>query len=241
MLDSMHPFLELTDLLPDLRQPPVRDLAWTLVSAPLLADSAWPQRHPLAGSGWAAQPGRLADWLRESMGDQERLTLIEGDMLAALLAAQPGWRDAIWGVYGGRPPTYRTTGLVGPDSTGRKLVGFDNRGVMNCLLQYLALGWSGYMPDLCKDTAVMVPVNFAWLAWGWPNLFMERMRDAGSEVILLGPYEPGDPGTNGIDTLEELAQVYNVSRERIRQLQALAIRKLRNADDSFELRAFVDA
>lgn len=63
MLDSMHPFLELTDLLPDLRQPPVRDLAWTLVSAPLLADSAWPQRHPLAGSGWATQPGRLADWL----------------------------------------------------------------------------------------------------------------------------------------------------------------------------------
>lgn len=33
------------------------------------------------------------------------------------------------------------------------------------------------------------------------------MRDASSEVILLGPYEAGDPGTNGIDTLEELAQV----------------------------------
>ena len=64
MLDSMHPFLELSDLLPALSQPLVRDLAWTLLSPPLLADSDWPQRHPLAGSGWARQPGRLADWLR---------------------------------------------------------------------------------------------------------------------------------------------------------------------------------
>ena len=63
MLDTMHPFLDLTDLLPRLRQPVVRDLAWTLLSPPLLEHSEWPQRHPLAGSGWARQPGRLADWL----------------------------------------------------------------------------------------------------------------------------------------------------------------------------------
>ena len=63
MLDTMHPFLELSDLLPGLRQPVVRDLAWTLLSPPLLEYSDWPQRHPLAGSGWARQPGRLADWL----------------------------------------------------------------------------------------------------------------------------------------------------------------------------------
>ena len=131
----------------------------------------------------------------------------EGDMLAALLAAHPEWRDAIWGVYGGRPPTYRARDLIGTDAAGNGLVAFASRDVMNCLLQYLALGWSGYMPDLCRNTAVMVPVNLAWLAWGWPNLFVERMQAAGSTVILLGPYETGDPGTNGIDTLEELAQV----------------------------------
>ena len=131
----------------------------------------------------------------------------EGDMLATLVADHPKWRDEIWGVYGGRPPTYRARDLVGPDSSGAKLVGFASRDVMNCLLQYLALGWSGYMPDLCKNTAIMVPVNLAWLAWGWPNLFIQRMQDAGSKVILLGPYEAGDPGTNGIDTLDELAQV----------------------------------
>ncbi|HEY0855150.1 MAG TPA: glycerophosphodiester phosphodiesterase family protein [Devosia sp.] len=131
----------------------------------------------------------------------------EADMLAALVTEHPQWRDEIWGVYGGRPPTYRAKELIGPDSAGNPLVGFASRDVMNCLIQYLALGWSGYVPDLCKNTAIMVPVNMAWLAWGWPNLFLERMNNAGSEVILLGPYEAGDPGTNGIDTLDELAQV----------------------------------
>src|SRR5690606_39756674 len=64
MLDGMQPFLSLAGLLDELRQPVVRDLAWTLISPPLLADTLWPQRHPLSASPWAHQPGQLADWLR---------------------------------------------------------------------------------------------------------------------------------------------------------------------------------
>ena len=63
------------------------------------------------------------------------------------------------------------------------------------------------MPDACRETMIMLPINLAPWLWGWPNLFLERVRDAGSEIILLGPYESGDPGTAGIDTLEQLAGV----------------------------------
>lgn len=126
----------------------------------------------------------------------------EGDMLAALLTAHPEWRQEVWGVYGGGPPTYRARDLIGGG-----LVAFAPREVMNCLLQYVGLGWTGYIPESCRNSAVMVPSNFAWLLWGWPNLFAQRMQEAGSAVILLGPYSAGDPGTNGIDTLEELKQV----------------------------------
>ena len=126
----------------------------------------------------------------------------EGDMLAEMLAANPQWQERVWGVYGGGPPSHRARELIG---TG--LIAFSSRDTRDCLIQYLAIGWTGIVPDLCRDTAVMVPVNLAWLAWGWPNLFLQRMRDAGSEVILLGPYGAGDPGTAGIDTLDELASV----------------------------------
>ncbi|MGB4075914.1 DUF1853 family protein [Pseudomonas sp.] len=59
----MTPFPSLADLPAQLRQPVVRDLAWTLLSPPMLALTPWPQRHPLSASGWSLRPNELADWL----------------------------------------------------------------------------------------------------------------------------------------------------------------------------------
>ncbi len=125
----------------------------------------------------------------------------EGDMLAQMVEQNPGWRGAIWGAYGGDAPTFRAAELI------QGLHVWSRRGLVDCLTRYVALGWSGHVPEACRNTKVMVPVNLAWVLWGWPNLFLQRMRENGSEVILLGPYEAGDPGTAGIDDLERLAQV----------------------------------
>ncbi len=53
----------LAELLPRLAHPEVRDLAWALLSPPLLSDTPAPQRNPLAASRWAERPAELADWL----------------------------------------------------------------------------------------------------------------------------------------------------------------------------------
>ncbi len=125
----------------------------------------------------------------------------EGDMLAALAAEHPEWRTAMWGAYGGDEPTFQAAGqLPGLNVWSR-------RGLVDCLLQYEGLGWTGYVPEACRNTIIMLPINVAPFVWGWPNLFLARLRDAGTSVILLGPYAAGDPGTAGIDTPELLAQV----------------------------------
>ena len=59
----MNPLAALHALPRHLRQPTVRDLAWALLSPPLLAGAPWPQRHPLSASGWVENPGQLRDWL----------------------------------------------------------------------------------------------------------------------------------------------------------------------------------
>lgn len=59
----MNAFDTLADLPQRLNQPAVRDLAWTLLSAPLLAHPHSTQRHPLTDGKWAAEPDLLADWL----------------------------------------------------------------------------------------------------------------------------------------------------------------------------------
>jgi glycerophosphoryl diester phosphodiesterase len=97
----------------------------------------------------------------------------EGDMLAALLTAHPDWRALVWGVYGGRPPTERAAALIDPP-----LAAFWPRQTMDCILQYAGLGWTSYVPEPCRNATLMLPLNFAPWAWGWPNLFLQRMRDA---------------------------------------------------------------
>jgi len=161
--------------------------------------------HPFRGKGVGLMPeiGEVFDalpggrFLVNFKSNEAR----EGDMLAALLAAHPQWRPGIWGAYGGDAPTFRAQELIGG------LAVWSRRGLVDCLLQYMGLGWTGHVPEACRSTRVMVPLNVAPFLWGWPNLFLQRLHDAGSEVILLGPYAAGDPGTAGIDTLEELAGV----------------------------------
>jgi glycerophosphoryl diester phosphodiesterase len=58
------------------------------------------------------------------------------------------------------------------------------------------------VPETCRNTLLLVPVNFGWLFWGWPNLFFERMNAAGTEVFITGPYASGEAGTSGIDNDE---------------------------------------
>lgn len=53
----------LDELMPSLRHPQVRDLAWAILSPPLLIDAPSPQRHPFSASRWNDDPGALSDWL----------------------------------------------------------------------------------------------------------------------------------------------------------------------------------
>jgi glycerophosphoryl diester phosphodiesterase len=125
----------------------------------------------------------------------------EGDMLAALVASHPEWKRAVWGAYGGDGPTLRAGELL------PELKVWTARALKQCLLRYISYGWTGIVPPACRDTEIMVPVNIAPWLWGWPNRFLDRMRKAGSEVILLGPYSSGDAGTSGIDDVDLLRKV----------------------------------
>ncbi|MDB5586296.1 MAG: glycerophosphodiester phosphodiesterase [Devosia sp.] len=118
----------------------------------------------------------------------------EGEMLAAMIADNPSWRLAIWGIYGGAEPTQSALAKVAG------LRGFSTTSIKDCLVPYLLLGWTGHVPAACRDTIVPLPINYAGWMWGWPNRFVQRMHDAGSVVLLRGPYG-GPDDSDGIDTI----------------------------------------
>jgi glycerophosphoryl diester phosphodiesterase len=55
------------------------------------------------------------------------------------------------------------------------------------------------VPVACGNSMVLVPANYAPWLWGWPDRFVARMRDVGTPVFVLGPWDGGEFST-GIDS-----------------------------------------
>lgn len=83
---------------------------------------------------------------------------------------------------------------------------FSVGSIANCLVRYIGYGWTGMVPGSCENAPLFVPVNIAPWLWGWPNLFMERMRSSGSSIVLVGAFS-GRNFARGLDTLEHLARL----------------------------------
>ncbi|RZV34520.1 MAG: glycerophosphodiester phosphodiesterase [Chromatiales bacterium] len=69
------------------------------------------------------------------------------------------------------------------------LLAISRQSVRTCVRNYMILGWSGHVPDSCRNTATGMYANYAWGLWGWPHRFVDRMERAGTLVILTHPYQ----------------------------------------------------
>jgi glycerophosphoryl diester phosphodiesterase len=124
----------------------------------------------------------------------------EADLVAAAFARAGRPIDAKYSFYGGAAPVARMRAIA-PAAWG-----WSKDRVQACLKDYVATGWTGFVPASCSGGTVAVPLNYQWLVWGWPKRFMQRMDDAGVKVILTGPYERGS-ALAGIERLDQIPQV----------------------------------
>lgn len=162
------------------------------------------------GHGYTADGGKTFPFRGEGMGlmpslDEvlaafpERRFLIniksddpkEGELLAGRLARLKREQlDRLMAYGGDRPMRALRERLP-------SLKVMSRRSLTECGLRYLALGWSGHVPATCRNTIVLVPLNYAPLLWGWPDRFLERMARVSTEVFVIGPLD-GD-FSSGID------------------------------------------
>ena len=125
----------------------------------------------------------------------------EGELLAQRLARLTPERRKLLMAYGGNAPIAELNARL-PD-----LKAMSKATLKRCGLRYLGIGWTGYVPQACRDTLFMLPVNYTPLLWGWPNRFLERMRAAGTDVFVANRYAKGDAGSSGIDDAAALAKL----------------------------------
>ena len=82
---------------------------------------------------------------------------------------------------------------------------YDGTSLDGCMDDYLALGWTGFVPDACRDTTLAIPLFGQWKLWGWPNRLQARMRGAGSRLLMYKDYREGR--ILGLDQPEQLDRV----------------------------------
>lgn len=155
--------------------------------------------YPLRGTGFGLIP-RLEDIMSDPLAGQILVNYKSNRKSDGVISVPLLDMDKTFGVYGGVEPTQAALALA------LELRGYDKRSLKSCLLQYMALGWSGYVPKVCRNSIVGVPLNYAPFVWGWPHRYTKRMERHGSSVILWGDYD-GSGFTSGIDTLADLDRV----------------------------------
>ena len=92
--------------------------------------------------------------------------------------------------------------------------------------------------DFIEDKNAVLPLN---------STIQENLKETTTRVLAtLTPREERvlrmrfGIGMNSDHTLEEVGQQFSVTRERIRQIEAKALRKLKHPTRSRKLRAFLD-
>jgi len=161
--------------------------------------------YPFRGKGVGMMPS-LDEVLAQFPGRRILINIksndpLEGRDLAKYIATLPAPSRARLMFYGsGERPMAELRRRL-PD-----LPVMSTQQLKSCAFGYIALGWTGYVPGACHHTMILAPVNDTWLAWGWPNRFLARMRSVGTVVIVTGPYS-AQSGLTGIDTKADLGRL----------------------------------
>jgi glycerophosphoryl diester phosphodiesterase len=76
------------------------------------------------------------------------------------------------------------------------------------MLRYIAYGWTGLMPQTCRNTLVLLPVNVAPWIWGYPNRLLSRFAAVGTRIYVTGALD--DTGfSSGVDDAALFARLPN--------------------------------
>lgn len=122
----------------------------------------------------------------------------EGKQLAGVLKKLPQKRLNQLTVYGGDQPIATVKEEI------PELRVMSKATLKSCLLPYIAVGWTGYIPSACKKTQLHIPEKIAPQVWGWSEKFLNRMDSVDTRVIVVA----GDGGwSEGFDTPEDLKRL----------------------------------
>lgn len=120
--------------------------------------------------------------------------LAEAKMLSNKIKTLPKTQQAKLMIYGGKTKLHVQLNADLPD-----MVTMSKPGFKACAKDYMLIGWSGFIPESCKNNILLIPNNLKSIVWGWPNKFIKRMTDVNTSVFLIDDYN-GSNRSKGLPT-----------------------------------------
>ncbi|SFJ76625.1 glycerophosphodiester phosphodiesterase family protein [Thermoflavimicrobium dichotomicum] len=158
--------------------------------------------YPFRGKGVGLMPSM--DEVLKTFPQEEFLIHVksddpeEGALLAAYLSHLPPKRLSKLTVYGGDKP------IAALEERLPQIRTMSKASMKKCLIPYIALGWTGWVPSACERTQLHIPEKIGPWLWGWPHRFVSRMEAVDTRVVIVGG--SGDFST-GFDTLSDLKRL----------------------------------
>jgi len=164
------------------------------------ADSG--QTFPFRGQGVGLMPS-ITEVLSQ-FPDKEFLIHLksdereDGELLTRFLAELPEEQQELLTVYGDNEPIAALQGKT------PELRVMSMNTMKSCMIPYLILGWTGYIPAECENTQIHLPEKYAPFIWGWPDKFLKRMESVNTKVVIVA----GDGGwSEGFDKEQDLERL----------------------------------
>ncbi|MET3289699.1 UNVERIFIED_CONTAM: glycerophosphoryl diester phosphodiesterase [Brevibacillus sp. OAP136] len=159
--------------------------------------------YPFRGKGIGLMP--TLDEVLAHFPDKDFLIHIksndpnEGEALAAKLQKLPEKRLVQLTVYGGDEPVAAVAARIPSMRTMSKA------SLVKDMLSYIAIGWTGYVPETLAHTQLHIPEKVAPFLWGWPNRFLARMEQVDTRVIIVGGV--GKEFSSGFDSIDDVKRL----------------------------------
>ncbi|MCR2803889.1 glycerophosphodiester phosphodiesterase family protein [Paenibacillus soyae] len=159
--------------------------------------------YPFRGQGIGLMPSltevldRFPD--RQLLIDIKSSDPDEGKLLARYLSELPEERRSLLAVYGGDEPIAALKERL-PDMRV-----MSKATLKSCLLPYIAVGWTGYVPEACRGGQLHIPEKIGPWLWGWPDKLLNRMDEADTRVVVVGG--DGSDFSSGFDSAEDMERL----------------------------------
>jgi glycerophosphoryl diester phosphodiesterase len=90
-----------------------------------------------------------------------------------------------------------------------KMKSLSARSIRKAIIEYELIGWTGYIPKSIRNSELHMPIEYAKFLWGWPSIFVNRMKKVNSRMVIVMKKGQWSGGFDSVDDIKKIPVNYS--------------------------------